>query len=265
MSGVYSRLNFSFDTSKFGDAVYLTENASAFLNVAPLAISTWAQSDLANGTPVMTNYFQNPLANVCSNLTSNTSTIYSTIQNIINTTGFTTAGAAANTCAAAASTLILEIAQFKSHTDNVSGVHTMTSNNDIIPSLQTATTVGNYLLRILNTTDAVSNTVPLLGNMTALFIGDDLASNCTTISGYNSTINMATTSTVLNTITVDLNTVYNYIFSTRTNDWNFYINSSQIVSDYISLNKLENMGGTQKYLANNLIGTDRLKENIANS
>ena len=70
---------------------------------------------------------------------------------------------------------------------------------------------------------------------------------------------------MLNTITVDLNTVYNYIFSTRTNDWNFYINSSQIVSDYISLNKLENMGGTQKYLANNLIGTDRLKENIANS
>lgn len=265
MSGVFDRLNFNFESSKFGDAVYLTPSANAFLNIAPLAISSWAQSDLANGSVALSNYFLNPLEDVCSYLTSNSTSIQTTINNIINTTGFSVAPAAANNCANAAANLIVQISQFKSHTDNVSGARAMTSNNDIIPSLESATSIGNYLLRIVNTTDSVSNTVPLLGNMTALFIKDDLIANSTTISGYPATITSTSTAAELNIITDTLNTVNNYIYTTRTNDWNFYSTSSVIIKEYLTLNKIENMGGTQKYLANTLIGTDRLKENLANT
>jgi hypothetical protein len=147
----------------------------------------------------------------------------------------------------------------------------MTSNTDTIPSLEHATSIGNQLLRILNTTDGVANTVPLLGNMTGLFIANDIISYATTMASNMVTLNNSVSggisnisNSAMNLIISDVQTMNNYIYSTRTSDWAFYVQSIQILEDYNKLNKFDNMGNTQTYLVNNLIGTERLKDNLAN-
>ena len=54
MASVYERLNFSFDTTKFGDSINLSENTKNYLNTAPVKLETWQKNDLANGSIVKT-------------------------------------------------------------------------------------------------------------------------------------------------------------------------------------------------------------------
>lgn len=271
MSSVYSTLNFSFDTSKFGSALYLSPQAEAYLNAAPLVIPDWQKNDIANGSIVMSNYYQNPTANACANLITSANTMLAFAPFTDTANLFSTASAAANNLKANLNNLIVVINEFKSHTDNVSGVYTMTSNTDTIPSLEHATSIGNQLLRILSTTDGVANTVPLLGNMTGLFIANDIISYATTMASNMVTLNNSVSggisnisNSAMNLIISDVQTMNNYIYSTRTSDWAFYVQSIQILEDYNKLNKFDNMGNTQMYLVNNLIGTERLKDNLAN-
>jgi hypothetical protein len=173
----------------------------------------------------------------------------------------------------AATNTIVEVAKFKSHTDNVSGVVAMTSNQDTIPSLDSATSLGNYLLRVLSTTDGLSNTTPMLGSLTSLFINTELTANSVMLYndlltlqdsidiGGNSTISL----TQYNSIVANVTSVTNYTNLRRTSDWSFYTNARTMVMNSITLGKFDNMGNTQSYLIENLIGTDRLKQNLANT
>lgn len=271
MSSVYSTLNFNFDTSKFGSALYLSPEANAYLNASPLVIADWQKNDMANGNINMANYYQNPTANACASLSSNANTMLAFAPLADTANLFLYASAAANTLKTSLNNLVIEIAAFKSHTDNVSGVYTMTSNTDTIPSLEHATSIGNQLLRVLNSTDGVANTVPLLGNMTGLFIANDIISYTTTMASDMSILNNSVSggisnisNSAMNLIISDVQTMNSYISSTRTSDWAFYVQSIQILDDYNKVSKFDNMGNTQTYLVNNLIGTDRLKSNLAN-
>ena len=267
MAGLFGNLGFNFDTAKFGDAQYLSAGAKRYLNAAPLFVSSWAQADIANNDVAITNYYKNPQANVCAVLSAYSIGLY----NFANTTPF---DFASNTALISFSaTLYGQIPLFKSHTDNVSGVIAMTSNQDTIPSLDSASSIGNYLLRVLSTTDGLSNTTPMLGSMTSLFINDDLVANSTAIINdyitltssvapngncWISSSNLA----IINTRLLDLN---NYITLRRTSDWDFFANARTMVMNSITLSKFDNVGNTQSYLIDNLIGTDRLKQNLANT
>lgn len=271
---VYSTLNFDFDTSKFGSALYLSPQAEAYLNAAPLQISTWQKDDLANGNVQMTNYYKNPAANVCADLTANATTMVSwtPFSDISNTFPFAADGA--GRLVSNLNSLLIEIPIFKSHTDNVSGVTTVNAHTDVVPTLKMATSVGNQLLRIVNATDGVTNTTPLLGSMTSLYIVDDLVANNTTlkndfivlnshydISNSNCTISVAD----MDYIVSHVETLKNYMTLRRTSDWAFYAQSLVIMNDYQKLSTFDNMGNTQTTLVNTLIGTDRLKNNLANT
>lgn len=271
MSSVYSTLNFNFDTSKFGSALYLSPQAEAYLNAAPLAIPDWQKNDMANGNINMTDYYMNPTANVCANLSSNANTMIAFTPFTDTANLFLYASVGANLLKANLNNLVIEINAFKLHTDNVSGVYTMTSNTDTIPSLDHATSIGNQLLRILSTTDDVANTVPLLGNMTSLFIANDIISYTTTMNSNMITLNNSVSggisnisNSAMNLIISDVQTMNNYIALRRTSDWAFYTRSIQILDDYNKVSKFDSMGNTQTYLVNNLIGTERLKNNLAN-
>jgi len=266
MAGLFGNLGFNFDTSNFGDAQYLSVGAQRYLNAAPLAVSSWAQADIANNDVAITNYYKNPQTNVCSYITANATAIY----NFANTTVFTNASNAA--LKTAATNTILEVAKFKSHTDNVSGVVTMTSNQDTIPSLDSATSVGNYLLRVLSTTDGLSNTTPMLGSLTSLFINTQLTANSAmlyndllTLQGSIISGNSEITLTQYNNIVANVNSVTSYTNLRRTSDWSFFTNARTMVMNAINLSKFDNLGNTQTYLVDNLIGTDRLKQNLANT
>lgn len=266
MSGLFGILGFNFDTAKFGDAQYLSIGAQRYLNAAPLAVSSWAQADLANNDVAITNYYKNPQANVCTYLTANATAIY----NFANTTEFTNASNLVMTTACA--NTILEVEKFKSHTDNVSGIITMTSDQDTIPSLDSATSVGNYILRILSTTDGLSNTTPMLGSLTSLFINDELTANSVmlyndllTLQGSVVMGNSTITLTQYNNIVANITSVTNYTNLRRTSDWAFFSNARTLLMNSMSLSKFDNIGNTQSYLIDNLIGTDRLKQNLANT
>lgn len=267
MAGLFGNLGFNFDTAKFGDAQYLSIGAQRYLNAAPLAVSSWAKADLANNDVVITNYYKNPQVNVCAYLTANANAIY----NFANTTTFL--NVSSEPLVSAAANTILEVSKFKSHTDNVSGVILVTSNQDTIPSLDSATAVGNYLLRVLNTTDGLSNTTPMLGSLTSLFINTELAANSVML--YNELLtlqgsldingNSAISLTAYNKIVANVTSVTSYTNLRRSSDWSFFTNARTMVMNSINLNKFDNLGNTQTYLINNLIGTDRLKQNIANT
>jgi hypothetical protein len=267
MSGLFGILGFNFDTAKFGDAQYLSIGAQKFLNAAPLAISSWAQADLANNDVAITNYYKNPQANVCTFLTANATAIY----NFSSTKEFTNASNVAMITGSA--NAILEVAKFKSHTDNVSGIGTTTSEQDTIPTLSSATAIGNYTMRILSTTDGLSNTTPMLGSLTSLFINDELTANSVmlyndllTLQGsIGPTGNSEITLTQYNNIVANITSVTNYTNLRRTSDWAFFSNSIALATNSISLSKFDNIGNTQSYLIDNLIGTDRLKQNLANT
>jgi len=120
--------------------------------------------------------------------------------------------------------------------------------------------------------------------MTSLFIGDELASNLTIIASDILTLN-ATIRAVLvsdggeppsystvyysNITPTNANTILSHVATANTmlrvrreHDWNFYRNGQLIMSDYNKVGRLTKLGNTQTYLVNNLIGTDKYKDNI---
>lgn len=265
---VFKYLGFNFDTARFGDAQYLSPQTQSFLAKAPMTISTWQQNDIANNDTASSNYYKNPHANACSYISANAVLIY----NFANTTTF--AFASNTTIKTTSANLAISVAAFKSHTDNVSGVYTMTSNTDIIPSLDSATSIGNYLLRIVNTTDGISNTTPMLGSMTSLFVSTEMNANAASIYQDYLTLassvdggngNCCITSAQANAINQRLQVFSDFMDYRRTSDWNFFANANIIVLNTIKMDKFSNLGNTQNYLIQNLTGTDRLKNNLANT
>jgi hypothetical protein len=281
MSGanVFNRLSFSFDTSKFGDAIYLSQDTKNFLNTQPISLETWQKNDLANGTIIATNYYKNPLLNVCNELQSSTQNLYNLMLTIVsydtaNGTGLQTS----------ANTLLSEIPLFKQHTSNIAGVTkaeaTVPENGSPVveyPDYDTAVQVGQNLLMLLNNTDGIQDSTPLLGSMTSLFMGSDIASNNVIITGDYTTLNSSIyldgtgnlasniSTTQANSIILHLQTASGMLSTRRLHDWNFYQQGLILLEDSNKVDNLENVGNTQLYLINNLIGTDSYKQKLSSN
>ena len=260
---VYSRLGLNFDTTRFGSAQTLAPSASNTLNLiantAPL--KPWQTTDLSAGPVVRTNYFQNPTAgNVASMLISSNSLYYSA--NSAND----------SVTQALASSLTIELNNFKSHTDNISGV--TVSNSQGIPSLNSAQNIGQLNMMTLSKTDGVSNTAPILGSFTSLFIPDILTANTIKLTYYANEYANSVGANISGYITSNLapseiTNIQNYLLSTtnvlynqRMQDWTFYQNSIQVSQDASFLQSFNNMGVTMSYLVNNLVGTPSLVTKI---
>jgi len=73
------------------------------------------------------------------------------------------------------------------------------------------------------------------------------------------------TANQINTIITHVQTANTLISTRRYHDWNFYEKAYEILNDYYFVNQFTNIGNTSTYLVNNLIGTDLIKTNIANT
>jgi hypothetical protein len=276
-ANVFNRLSFSFDTGKFGDSIYLSDNTKNFLNTQPVTLETWQKNDLANGTIIVSNYYKNPVLNVCNQLQSSTQNLYNLIQTI---TAYDFADGV--TLAASVNTLLTEINLFKQHTSNVSGVTkaeaTVPEDGSPVvdyPDYDSAVQLGQDLLMLLNNTDGIQDSTPVLGNMTSLFIGDEIAANLAIITSdfplLNVSIRLSGIDDVLSNIsTTNANFIISHVQTAsgmlntrRLHDWNFFRQGSILLEDYTRIDKLENVGNTQIYLINNLIGTDEYKQKIS--
>jgi len=264
MSSVYDRLGFNFDTTRFNGADTLSQGASNTLNLIASTTgqtSDWQKTDLASGPVVRTNYFVNPTQGNVSSMLVSTINIQSTA---ISTNTFTVLNSANN--------LIVELNAFLSHTNNVSGVSVVT--DPTVPSLSSAQNIGQLNMMTLSKTDGVSNTVPILGSYTSLFIPDILQANTIQLAAYASEFAGSITvddggNTISSLSDSELNNIENYMDGTRvilntrrTEDWSFYRNSLQISKDAAFLQQFNGMGGTMSYLINNVVGTDSLKQKI---
>ena len=283
MSSVFGRLQYVFDNDKFGDAINLSDKAKNMLNSAPVTMKTWQKNALANGNIIRTDYYKNPVYNVSSELLLRVNTLANVMNSVINYTALDMGTNAANLMVSVAN-LEIQIANFIKHTANVSGVTTARGQNyefseDVVdyPDYDKAVSLGQQILMITNTTDAVANTTPLLGSMTSLFISNDISNSVNSIWTDSNTINSSLTMIPVDTYTynssisvaqvlsikTNIETANTLLYTRRIHDWNFYRNGRSIVEDYNMLNRMERLGGTQRYLINNMIGTELYKENIA--
>lgn len=264
-----ANFDYSFDISKFGDAINLTPESQQTLNNTPIFISDWQIDELkSNNMVTLSDHFQNPTTLLCSTLTTTLhamSTVISPITFTNDITIQTQLNTNINNC-------IIEISKFKAHTDNISGVATASGYTN--PSYTKIISTGRQLLIIAANIDGMANTLPVLGNFTSLYINDDLTSNNTTlnndiitltnsIDSPNNTSNISNSSAAM--IISDVQKLSTLISTRRIADTNFYQNSLNIINHYNFLTTFSNMGPTQQHIINNLVGTPSLKAKIASS
>jgi len=281
MSGVFERLQFNYDTSKFGNGQYLTQSTIDYLNVANTnpVLSGWEKDDVANGVVSNARYFKNPHANVTANLTISVNGIYSIANtdfaNVANV--FPNAANVVPTLVAVSGDLMLSLDAFRSHTDNISGVTTNTGADPNVPDYDSAVGMGHQMLILTNQTDQILNTSPMLGSFTSLFCGPELAANDSIMAndwiilknslglGMYANVSSNLTSAQVNSIIVHVNTLNELVTTRKNHDWNFFKNSRAVENEVTYMYKFKSMGNTQMYLVNNYIGTDLLKANLANT
>jgi hypothetical protein len=291
MTQLFDRLQFNFDTTKFGTTLDLPEEAVNTIQsmATDIELADWQLNDMANNNVITTNYYVNPLANVCNNITANLSNLVASIYTIPSpdTTTINLLNSAIN--------CIIQLDRFKLHTDNVSGV-SETSGSPTIPSYLTAINTGQTLVTLLNKTDGIANSLPAYGSLTSLFVVDEVEANNLVIGenceifvnfvgGSSSNLSIFTAdSTLLTTdgtlLTADVNTLnitainnikniidkFNeFIYNRWSHDWNFYANAVKLMDDYFKISNFTNIGTAQTYLLENVIGTPKIKTDIANN
>jgi hypothetical protein len=267
--GVFYRLNYNYDSTKFGDGQALSPGQERVLSTVPPALKEWQADDLINAS--VNGYFQNPLlANVNTllalinslNITSNSSNIT-----------YTYASDVANGLYLSTSNVASEIPLFIDHTNRISGV-TSTTNPLTTPDYQFAISVGRQVLTIVEQVDGSQNNIPMLGNFTSLTISDEISNTIITLTNdnetFNSTIEIVDSNAVSNIsssamsgIIDHVNYAYNLLNARRTADVSFYVNSLSLIRDYNTVTQFNNLGVNSKYLIYTLnIGTDKLKTNL---
>lgn len=271
MASILDRLSSSFDTANFGDDINLSEQAKNYLNVSPIKVETWVKNDLANGSILKTDYFQNPVSAYVSSITSNVNSIISVCTNDPDT-NFPSANAAIKNLANTANSFLVELASFLGHTNRISNVTDDildTETGALLPNYSMCVSTGGLLTTITANTDGVDDASLILNNFTSLYIEDELSSNSWTIG--NSTVflttvaNTLTTTSQINEIATKLNIANTMIYTRRTADESYFYTSQQIVDEFQFLNSLQKSGSTERNLIQNKIGTTKLKNSLSGS
>jgi hypothetical protein len=269
---VYNRLNLNFDTNRFGDAQVLSDNAAnsvALVNSNIPQLSNWQVSDLASGSISMSNYLQNPTTS------NNQAMLVSAASIALNALACANTNASFYDVFNTSQNLIIVLNQFQSHTDNICGITPVKDQN--YPSYDSATGAGQMnMMNLSKAQEPQTNTSSILGSFTSLFIPDILQANTNLLYFYQNELTNSITVTsnpdgsgtdvyTSNLAASEIANINSYMYSTAntlsaryTSDWSFFRSSIQVMKDIGSVNKFSNMGGTNTYLVNNVIGTPSL-------
>jgi hypothetical protein len=266
---IYDKLGFdsTFDTSKFGDALDLSEGTKQLFSIQKSNLKQWQIDDIDNDTDIT--YYQNPLESTlvsCNNAIKNIKTKTNTT-----TYHYLTSGSsdAANTLYESCNTAIETISSFLAHTNRLSGVKE-SANTSSYPDLDSAMNIGKKMLTLTNKTDGIEDNKPILGNFTSLYIGDYLSSNNTIISAdyitlnssiYTGNNNTFISPSAINLINSRVNTLNTLLTNRESADLTFYRNSLKISRKLSSVSKFSSIGGSQSKLIE-LIGTNELKSRL---
>jgi hypothetical protein len=263
MSNVMSRLTTTFDTSKFGSDLNLSEKALSYLNSKPLKIPDSIKSDLSSGAVSRTDYFVNPVIQYVSPITSNVNSIIQ-ICTFDPVSQFPLATQEVKDLANTSNSFLTQLNLFLDHTNRISGVSEISTNEEgqIKPNYSMCIGTGGLLLTIVAETDGVSDSSPILNNFTSLYITDELSDTVSSISNFKSILEVSGTSTTpsqVNEIIQIIEDANTLIYTRRTSDENYFYSSQQILGEYQLLNSVQNSGSTERSLINSKIGTPKLK------
>lgn len=269
---VFARLGFDFDSEKFGAAGYLPEETINTLKITSQSdLYTWQKDRLELNTPIeITEYRQNPFGNICNSILDQVQSIVTVTESPpADWTTWVSGTANPPLLLAAAEDLVIQVEEFKNHTANLAGVSKYDSPDPNVPTYETATSYGRQVLNIVYQTDEITNSAPILGSFTSLFIKEDLedANSLLNTSVVNSFISnpAAADAGVVTGLTANINSIITLLETRRLHDWNFFANTKALLNDYMTLKRLE-MGGksnTEFSLINDFIGTDVYKQNLA--
>jgi hypothetical protein len=276
---IYNRLEFNFDKNKFGNAKDLPKQSIDYYKILDTNLKDWQYDDVSNDTVDITQYFKNPVANVSLSIQTSANLLFQSSNGVVFQNNETTG----NLIPTTAQTLTIEMQQFKRHTDNVSGVSSEPMFPGI-PSYDLIVAVGNEITRIVVNEDDITDTSGVLGSATSLFVGSDLNQYLTIltsdISLVNNSISVITTgdpenpetilvsnltSQQVNSVYSNVSTLYTLVNGRRLHDWNFFENSLDVLMDVSMVTRFSSVGNLQKTLINEYIGTEKLKNIIANT
>lgn len=280
---IYERLNLNFDTTKFGNVNVLGQSTLDYFSLTIQPLKDWQYDDVINANAGKEQYFRNPLAGICDNLKISLDELASVSNNVI----FENNESVGNLILTAAISASSEITAFKSHTNNISGVsaESMSAN---VPNYDMVMSFGNEILKfVVDENPDGANASAFLGSLTSLFIEDELQEKYISIStdvdllsdsirievvedpedpeGEIEIVLSNLTSEQVNTVYNNIDSTYNLILTRRTEDWSYFTRMKETVTDIYTVKKFDSIGNTQIQLFNQYIGTEKLKNIIANT
>lgn len=259
-TGVFARLQYNFDDPNAA-VQNLSANTQAHLNTMPAFIESWQAQDIANNT--VGGYYKNPVDTYvntiitysagmrdAANTANSSNSAVDGLSNIINL---------ANTLATTANA-------FLAHTNRISGITPFTGQDETIPYYDTAMGLGKSAIYIMNQTDGIVNSAPIMGSFTSILVGPQIYANANTIAADSiiltqviaGNVSNTTTNTQIAQIQTDLTSVNNHLSGRQSNDYTFYTNLRTFMDNYNTTKKFSNMGETQTYLIENYVGSDKL-------
>jgi len=258
-SGVYSTLGYNFNDPNGYVQIY-SPTTQKHLNSMPAFIAPWQAQDAASGRATNNaNYFQNPTTNVINTI----STTAANISSFITVNGITSLSNVANI----ANSLITTTSNFLSHTNRISGV-TVYAGDTTVPYYTTAMSYGKQAMYIVNQTDGIINTSPMLGSFTSLLVTPQINANSNVITSEANTIlnNYASLTTPqINQIYNDWSNTNTFLTNQQNADVGYFNNLQTFINNYNTTRQFSNLGETQNYLITNFIGTPTLVYNLQNN
>ena len=266
MTTIYDRLNIK--KQPLGNNIIdFSANTKSTLNGIPAIIPKWQEEDIGNNNT--TGYTTNKLYLSLSSAYDTANAIYENADGVNSLITIKTS----------ASSLGTALANFRNHTDRLSGVTEPNGSTFDKPHYSTAVSAGKVIMLMTNKSDSVENNSPIIGSFSSLMCNTQIQSYKIILEDDYVTVNNSIyyeivpyppsstkesnlSNAEIIAITSDLTDFANFMNGRRANDETFFTNSVGIVEQYKDLKKFTSMGQTELQLVNDFIGTDKLKSRI---
>lgn len=274
MAGVYALLGFdTTDPIANGAVEQLSPTVQTQMQMMPKLLQPWQETDLISNE--VEQYFVNPVSNTINVIWSTSNTITSqSFDSNGNVIVFSNPGVSniMNPALIVARDISQNIANsFMIHTDRISNVVPL--DFDVAsPHYETAIGYGKIIMYLVNQTDNIQNNSPMIGSFSSLFVANTLSDYSNTLVSISnvylgSLVNGVSSLglTDANQFANAANQVSNTMTTYRQKDFSFFANSQIIVDRYNKVSEFNRIGQTELFLINEYIGTQNLKNNLANT
>jgi hypothetical protein len=283
MSTLFEQLGYNFtDTS--GAVTDFSSDVVDNLSRLPPLLDDWQYDDLKNQDATVTNYLKNPTKNVTIQIIDSVTSILNVSSNVTNLSNVVTQ------CRNIVDHYLPGVGEFDppvfvqgssskyiAHCDRISGIVQPNEDTALLPHYDLAIGIGKSLVYLIYQSDGVQNNAPIMGSFTSLLIESELQQKRQIILSYPSLIANSVTCTIgdeetvcssnlsptqITQITSNLNDIQNIFNGRRLHDENYYTNASAMLEKYEEMKRYKSPGQTEKDLFTDIIGTDRLKNNL---